>query len=507
MLPISHPINDPALVSYHRPELVKILKELEVAHDCWLGLNGSGMEDESLKQKYLHKEPGEPPAAYKERVHRSTYVPIYRDAIRGYAGLLGRFEMIDVPPSMEENQDNIDLHGSSIQSFLGRCDEKVLRDGGVYIMVDMLPSDGSESFIDQQRDGRSPYLLQIDRADVINWQVEYVKGRQRVTQATVRQYRPVRIPGTFGSKVEPIYHVLEPGKVTSYTIQKGEKGWVNVKEEEIATSVPFVPLVWYGATSTNFAVSEMPMQGLATMSLQHFQMRSDLIELLHKCAMPVPVRKGAVAGANGQMPPLVLGPNTAVDLDTEGDFKFAEPTGQSLLQHQQEIKHIEQLMDRSSLNFLYGSAIKTATEASLRSSQVAAQVAGMIRTKVSAFNTVMRLWALFAGEQSSITPESGIAMNDSLINKPIDPSGIAQLVNLHRERLLSKRTILEELRRGGILDPDVRIDAELERIEEENAAEMPTTSEPEEGDEVTNNRLAAQNQESDTQGTTADINR
>jgi len=507
MLPISHPINDPSLVSYHRPELVRILPDLEIAYDCWAGLNGLGAEDITLKEKYLHKEPGEPSMAYKERLHRATYVPIFRDAIRGYAGLLGRFELIDVPPSMESSQDNVDLHGSSIQSFLGRCDEKVLRDGGVYIMVDMLPSDGSESFLDQQRDGRTPYVLQIDRADVINWQVEYIKGRQRVTQATVRQYKPVRIPNSFGSKIEPVYHVLEPGLVTTYTVEKTEKGWRNKKVEQVRTSVQYVPLVWYGANNTNFAVSDLPMQGLASMTLQHFQMRSDLTELLHKCAMPVPVRKGAVAGSDGQMPPLVLGPNTAVDLDTDGDFKFAEPTGQSLLQHQKEIEHIEALMDRSSLNFLYGSSIKTATEASLRASQVAAQVSGMIRTKVSAFNTIMRLWALFAGEQSSINPESGLAMNDSLINKPIDPSGMAQLVNLYREGLLSRQTILEELRRGGVLDPDVRIEAELERIKEDEAEKQPIEPPAAPKDPIAAEQLAAQNQQKDTQGTTADINR
>ena len=41
---------------------------------------------------------------------------------------------------------------------------------------------------------------------------------------------------------------------------------------------------------------------------------------------------------------------------------FAEPTGKSLERHQKEIEHIEALMDRSSLNFLYGANVKTATE-------------------------------------------------------------------------------------------------------------------------------------------------
>ncbi|MFZ9069012.1 MAG: DUF4055 domain-containing protein, partial [bacterium] len=200
----------------------------------------------------------------------------------------------------------------------------------------------------------------------------------------------------------------------------------------------------------------------------HFQMRSDLAELLHKCAMPVPVRKGAPIGPDGRPAPLVLGPNTAVDLPAEGgDFNFSEPTGRSLERHQSEIQHIEELMDRSSLNFLYGANVKTATEASLRASQVASSVAALVRNKASMFGVLMRLWAWYAGEQSDITKESGIAINDSLINKPLGASEMAQLVNLYSQGLLSKITVLQELQRGGVLDPDLLANDEIERIEED----------------------------------------
>jgi len=476
MYHINHPVNDPALVSYHRPELIRLLPDLELARDCWMGLNDASSYDGETKKKYLAQEPGEPSAAYADRLFRSTYTPVYRDAIRGYAGLLGRFELIDVPTTLEDNKHNVDLRGSDIQAFYGRCDEKVLRDGGTYIMVDMLPEEGTTNYLDQQRDGRVPYLVQIDRSDVINWHVETMGGRQRVVHATVRQYRPVRTANSFGSTVEAVYHVLEPNKVTTYTLRKADAGrWENVVLDTIETTVPFVPLVWYGATDTNFAVSEMPMQGLASLSIQHFQMRSDLNELLHKCAMPVPVRKGAIAGANGKMPPLILGPNTAVDLDVEGDFKFAEPTGKSLEQHANELRHVEELMDRSSLNFLYGASVKTATEASLRAAQVSAQVSAMIRTKISSFDTVMRLWALFSGEAEQIAPEAGMSLNDSLINKPVDPSGIAQLVNLYNNGLISRQTCLEELRRGGVLDPQLNIKEEEERVNEDKDRKLDET--------------------------------
>ncbi len=79
----------------------------------------------------------------------------------------------------------------------------------------------------------------------------------------------------------------------------------------------------------------------------------------------------------------------------------------------------------------------------------------------------MRLWAWYAGEQGSITAESGLAVNDSLISKPIEASEMAQLVNLYTNGLMSRKTVLEELQRGGVLDPDLVVSDEIERIEED----------------------------------------
>ncbi|ADF42445.1 portal protein [Synechococcus phage S-CBS2] len=476
---INHPTNDPALVSYHRPELVRMLPQLELAHDCWTLLNGEGRGE--AKGKYLSKEPAEPNAAYKARLDRATYAPIYRDSIRSYAGLLSRFQLIEAPQSMMDAEGDIDLQGSSIQSFMTLCDEHALRDGGTFIMVDMMPESGADNFFDQMNDGRKPYLINIQRGDVINWSVRYDRGREIVERVTVRQLRSMPDPeGGFGALVEPIYYVLTPGKVESYRLAKtAASRYENVKIDEISTTLPVVPLVWYGATSSRFAQGDLPLAGLADLSIQHFQMRSDLAELLHKCAMPVPVRKGAPIGPDGKPAPLVLGPNTAVDLsgETGSGFDFAEPSGKSLERHQSEINHVEMLMDRSSLNFLYGANIKTATEASLRASQVASSVAALVRNKSSMFGMLMRLWAWYAGEVGQITKESGIALNDSLINKPLGASEMAQLVNLYSEGLLSKRTVLDELQRGGVLDPDMVIDEELGRIEEDRQETMDKTME------------------------------
>jgi hypothetical protein len=92
----------------------------------------------------------------------------------------------------------------------------------------------------------------------------------------------------------------------------------------------------------------------------------------------------------------------------------------------------------------------------------------MVRNKVSMFATLVQMWAWYAGEQGTITKESGLAMNDSLVNKPLGASEIAQLVNLFSQDLLSRRTVLDELQRGGVIDPDLVIDEELARIEQDH---------------------------------------
>ena len=137
------------------------------------------------------------------------------------------------------------------------------------------------------------------------------------------------------------------------------------------------------------------------------------------------------------------------------------------------------LIDRSGLNFLYGANIKTATEASLRASQVASQVAALVRNKITSFDTVMKLWAAYSGELRTLTVESGISLNDSLINRPLGASEIAQMVNLYSQGLISKRTVLDELQRGGVLDPDLRVDEEISRTDEDREDELTKSLEEE----------------------------
>ena len=63
-------------------------------------------------------------------------------------------------------------------------------------MVDMTQENGEQNFLDEQNSGRRPYLIMIDRSNVINWSIDYTDGKEKVGHATIRQFRQRSVPGS-----------------------------------------------------------------------------------------------------------------------------------------------------------------------------------------------------------------------------------------------------------------------------------------------------------------------
>ena len=464
-----HPTNDAELVSYVRPELAALAPELERVHDCYELMRTPGAQE-----RYLTQEPGEPFEAYEARLGRSTYAPTFREAIRAFAGLLGNYQENELPKTLDDNLENVDMMGSSLSKFLNEVDQMVLRDGGAGVLVEMPPEGGDyQSSLEEIEANVRPYLMSVRRSDLINWRTEMIGGREVVRQAVIRTVMEVESEeGKFGTKLEPIYCFFYPGGYQKIRMERDNSSrWQMIVIAEGRTTLPVVPLVWYGATGSKFGGGSVPLAGLADLSIQHYQMRSDLTELIHKLSMPVPVRKGAQTDANGRPMALTIGPNTAIDLPIDGDFGFAEASGSSLKQHQEEINHVEALMDRSSLAFMYGSqTTKTATEAVLHGSQIQAQIKTLIENKESAVDLIVRLWAAYTNEK--VSGDAGIEISDNLIQRPLEANEVQSYLSLFGENAISHQTLLEELQRGHALSQDIDIEEEMERVAEERKQAM-----------------------------------
>ena len=467
---VDHPQGDPKLPSFVHPVLKEVSAELAMVSDCWNLLRGR-------KGLYLPREPKEPPQAYEGRLNRSKFPSFFRDGIAAFSGTLSRFEVAAPPATFDAALSNIDGEGQSLKALLMRVDQAVLRDGGCLLMVDM-PSGRPGSRADELAMGRRPVLRFAERQMVRNWRTERIEGVEVPVAVSVLEWHEVA-DGDYGVTMEPRYRVMRGGQWWLIRIKgasgngRGSLAWqVEVVEDGDFTDangerLPYPPVVWYGMGRDGFGRGDLPLYSLAEGSLDWFREYSDYKELLHKTAMPVAVRKGAPITSSGQPAPLVLGPNSVVDLTPEGSFEWAEVSGGSLQRHEANLEHIERLIDRQTLSFLFGGGgDRTATHAELESAQLQATLTAIGEQKASVMQSVMGLWTLFTGE--ALEQGAGLSMAKGVIDRPVDAETLRLAKDLYDAGLLRRASVTALEGRAGLLPQGVTPEDEALALEVED---------------------------------------
>ncbi|MHC5779680.1 DUF4055 domain-containing protein [Nostoc sp.] len=427
--------------------------------DCWNGLEGQ-------EKAYLPKEAKEPPQAWSDRTKRCTFDNRFEPAIKDYAGLLSIFSLNDdVALSIESNKDNIDQMGNDLWTFLHEADQYCLRDGWSVIMVEFPPEDPN---IDSQADllssDRRPYLVLIDRRNIVNFRTAKINGIPSLTQVTIRENR-LEPDGDYGEIEATYYRVLRPGEYFVFQVVQTSNSSQLVLVEQGTTSLASIPLVYYSVTESDLFAAKAPFLNLAKLNIEHYQKRSQLNEVLRKCNLPVPVRKGLITALSDlkNVPPLVIGPNSVLDIPASGDFYFAEPSGSAIAASREDLKDLDAAMERMTLDFMTGGDHqKTATEVLLDSAKTSANLKGVARRKESVVQQIFKFWVSYTGEQNG----GGITQDESLLSIPLTPEQVDKLENLQTAGLISHRTLLLLLQAGKVLPRQFDIDAELKATEQ-----------------------------------------
>jgi hypothetical protein len=182
-------------------------------------------------------------------------------------------------------------------------------------------------------------------------------------------------------------------------------GWRRARlDQRHYNGIRQLPALWYASHGAAFGEGELPHLGLAHQYLNHFRCQSDYQELLYRTALPVGVRTG-VAGALGssngasQQEPVVLGPNTVLDLPEGASFEFVEIQARSLAEHRTWLELLDQAMRRDALiPAATQGAPRTATEISMAASQAYALLQSQAIQKASMFSSLLQHWCAITGE-------------------------------------------------------------------------------------------------------------
>ena len=474
-------------------DLAALKPPLQITADCWALL--AAPDGSSRKERYLPRGEREPETAYRKRLDAARPSGFFRDALRTYAGMLSRGSWISLPASLNSVLTDVDGRGTDLGVFLAAADLLVLRDGAALVLVlppeHSWPSEGDRQEALRRGDRLSlPRLQLVPRANCLNWEppVSYGLPGQIIWREPVNRPISAEPTGAEAAVAEQInallgdadapdrWHYRSLSLLTTSDATKGgtarggaarggavtglqlanhpvcadpqaTSGWRC--DEPVATTyegIHRLPACWYTSDSSAFGEGDLPHLGLAHQYLNHFRCKSEYEELLSRTALPVGVRKGMVdAIGNSQAGPVVLGPNTCMDLPADASFEFVEIRARSLAEHRAWLQILDDTMRRDALIPSQNrGAARTEMEISLTASQSYALLQAMAIQKASLFSTLLQHWCALTGE--ALTPGAGLQVTVSPLTPPIQPQPqVKEWIELFDKGVLNRQELRHQL--------------------------------------------------------------
>jgi len=162
----------------------------------------------------------------------------------------------------------------------------------------------------------------------------------------------------------------------------------------------------------------------------------------------VGVRTGVVGPmGSGTSEPVVLGPNSVIDLPDGASFQFVEIQARSLAEHRAWLESLDQGMRRDALipSGAQG-APRTATEISLAASQAYALLQSQAIQKASMFSSLLLHWCAITGEPVPLQQGPALLVEISpLAPAPKPQPTVAEMLQLHERGIVSEQALRQWL--------------------------------------------------------------
>ncbi len=408
-------------------------------------------------KKHLPQWPAEEQQAYATRLATATLFPAYSRTVSVLTGKpfskpinIGE----DVPARIKEWLDNIDLEGRNLHAFAADLCNNALAYGLCGILVDCPPAENVRTVADEKNAGLRPYFIHVRHDAILGWRSQKIGGSIRLTQLRIMETAEEDV-GDFGSKQVPQVRVLEPGKWTTYrkvTSAGGVESWVEFQSGVTSIDViPFVPV--YGFRK-DFMIGSPPMIELAHMNVEHWQSKSDQQTILHVARVPILFAKDI-----GSDTPLTVGAGSLITASGEhADMKYVEHSGKAIDAGRASILDLEDRMRQVGAELLVikpGNTTEVQTVSD--NEQGMCDLQRIMQTLEDALDQALDLMAKFVKE-----PKGGrVTIYNDFGAATLAEASAKLLFEMKADGSLSHLTLLNELKRRGVLSPDIDSKAEV----------------------------------------------
>ncbi|MBF0374879.1 MAG: DUF4055 domain-containing protein [Alphaproteobacteria bacterium] len=417
-------------------------------------------------QRWLPRHPAESERHYQTRLARTVLRNHFRRAVQTLVGKVFSRPLLlgpDVPAPLVAMMEDVDLTGRHLDVFARDVFADALVHGLSHVLVDYPAVAPGRTLAEERATGARPYAVHVRADQVIGWRAERVAGGvERLAQLRIRE-TAVEPDGRFGERAVERVRVLEPGRWQVWRPVSPDGAWAVV--EEGRTSLAEIPLVTVYAERVGFMEAAPPLEDLAWLNLEHWQIRSDQRNALNVTSFPILAAAGWNRDGDGQVE---FGPNKFLTTgDPAGRFYYVESGGAHLAAGRAELEALEEAMRLFGLQFetTHGGAA-TATGRAIDAAEGAAPLKAWARAMADALENMLVLFARWQGlgeDGGSVTtePESGL---------PPGGGDVEALLAARQAGDLSRATLLGELKRRRVLADDVDPAGEAKAVADETAA-------------------------------------
>lgn len=443
----------------------KVVKDARAAWQIARDLLGGTSAMRAGGAAYMPKWPNEDDGVWANRVAVATLFPAYSRTVKTLTGKpFSKPIAWSAEPSANIKKwcEDVDLQGRNLHVFASEVTETAIGYGIAGILVDAptVRTDAGQpkrqlTQAEEQAQGIRPYMVQIYPYQLLGWKSKRRQGVETLLQLRFTEY-VCEDDGEFGEVHVEQIKVLEPGKWRIYR-QNEKKDWFLF--DEGVTSIDVVPFIPVYGNRTDYMMGSPPMLELAYMNIKHWQSQSDQDTILHVARVPIL----AVTGVDDtdKKFQLVIGGSHAVKLPLGAEMKFVEHTGAAIDSGKVSLDDLKEEMRQAGAELLVlkpGSI--TATQVNTEEAVGMCDLQRIVQGIQDAIDQALALMGKWTGE--SQTGKSKV-FNDfgALV---LAEASASVLQTMCAAGQLSRETLLAEVKRRGIIAPDVDLTAEKDRI-------------------------------------------
>ena len=365
----------------------------------------------------------------------------------------------DVSDLVREQLFDVDLEGNDLNVWLYQTARQAISFGHVGVLVDA-PKEGDKT---------RPYWVTYTPKDILGWRSEIIEGSRQLTQLRLME-QVVEPDGKYGDKIIKQIRVLERGRYEIHRKddKKNEYRLFDEGEMSLKDKIPFA--IAY-SNRVGYYESRSPLYDIAELNLKHYQIQSDLDNILHISSVPLLAVFGYPNADE-----ITTGPSEALALPPESRMEYISPSGDSYDSQFQRLADIKDQINTLSLAAVLGQKLvgESAEAKQIDRSQNDSTMMVIAQQMQDLIDNCLRFHSEYLNEANA----GSSFVNRDFVSARLQPQEITSLLTLFTAGTITQETLLNQLSAGEVLGDDFDVEEEIEGTQSGGLTESEPPEEP-----------------------------